>query len=107
MFSQLVTDLGAEHIEEVCRLFLENAASGVDAIRQALDSHDAKGAAEAAHRLKSASGFMGATQLADLCAAVEAESPAGNPGEVLAAELRRTSDDLDALVERLAAAGAP
>ena len=100
-----MADLGAQHIEEVCRLFLENAAVGVDAVRHALDSDDARGAAEAAHRLKSASGFLGATRMAELCAAIEAGSPAGNPGETLAAELRRTSDDLDVLVGRVAGAG--
>lgn len=107
VFSQLVADLGAEHIAEVCRVFLENAASEVDGVRQALDADDAKGAAEAAHRLKSASGFLGATRLAQLCAAVEAGSPAADPGEALAAELQRTSDDLQALVGRMAGAGTP
>ena len=105
VFSQLVADLGAQHIEEVCRVFLATAASGIDAVRRALDSADATGAADAAHRLKSASGFLGATRLADLCAAVEAGSTAGNPGDDLAAELRRTSDDLLALVKRVAGAG--
>ena len=104
VFAQLVADLGAQHIEEVCRLFLENAAAGIGAIRQALDAGDTKGAAEAAHRLKSASGFLGATRLADLCAAVEAGSSAGDPADALAAELRRTSDDLRVLVGRVAGA---
>ena len=106
VFAQLVADLGAQHIEEVCRLFLENAAAGIDAVRQALDAEDATGAADAAHRLKSASGFLGATRMADLCAAVEAGSPVGNAGDALAAELRRTSEDLVVLVGRVAAAGA-
>ena len=107
MFSQLVADLGAEHIEEVCRLFLENAALGVDAVRQALASGDGEGAAQAAHRLKSASGFVGATGLADLCAAVEAGAPAPNPADAMAAELRRASDDFGVLVGRVAGAGRP
>jgi HPt (histidine-containing phosphotransfer) domain-containing protein len=105
VFSQLVADLGAEHIGEVCRVYLETAASGVDAVRRALDSGDAEGAADAAHRLKSASGFLGATRLAGLCAAVEAGSPPGNPGDALAAELRRTAEDLGVLVDRVAGAG--
>jgi HPt (histidine-containing phosphotransfer) domain-containing protein len=105
VFSQLVADLGAQHIEAVCRLFLENAASGIVAVRQALDADDAAAAAEAAHRLKSASGFLGATRLADLCAAVEAGSAAGTAAAALAAELRRTSDDLLVLVARVAGAG--
>ena len=105
VFSRLVADLGAQHIEGVCRVFLEHAASGIDAVRHALDSHDPERAAEAAHRLKSASGFLGATGLANLCAAVEAGSPDQNAGEALAAELRRTSEDLVLLVGRVAGAG--
>jgi HPt (histidine-containing phosphotransfer) domain-containing protein len=105
VFSRLVVDLGAQHIGEVCRLYLENAASGIDAVRRALDAGDADGAAQAAHRLKSASGFLGATRLADLCAAVEGGSPPGNPGDALVAELRRASQDLDLLVGRVAGAG--
>jgi len=105
VFSKLAADLGAQHIGEVCRLYLENAASGIDAVRRALDSGDADGAAEAAHRLKSASGFLGARRLADLCAAVEGGSPPENPGDALVAELRRTSEDLEMLVGRVAGAG--
>lgn len=100
-----MADLGADHIEEVCRLFLENAALGVDAVCRALDADDAQSAAKAAHRLRSSSGFVGATRLADLCAAIEAGAPAGNPGDALAAELRRASDDLHVLVGRVAGAG--
>ena len=100
-----MADLGAEHIAEVCQLFLENAAAGVEAVRRALDADDAAGAAQAAHRLKSASGFVGATGLADLCAAVEAGAPAPNPADALAAELRRASDDFGVLVGRVAGAG--
>lgn len=105
MFDRLVTDLGAQHIGKVCRVFLENAAAGVDAVRQALGAGDAAGAADAAHRLKSSSGFLGATGLAELCADVEAGSPAPDTGDALAAELRRASEDLEVLVGRVAGAG--
>ena len=104
VFLRLAADLGTEHIEEVCLVFLENAALGVDAVRQALDAEDAKGAAEAAHKLRSGSGFMGATRLADLCAAVEGGSPAANSGEALVVELRRTSEALHLLLGRVAGA---
>ena len=107
VFSQLIVDLGAERIDEVRRLFLENAALAVDAVRRALECDDVEAAAHAAHRLKSASGFVGARRLAELCAAVEAGSTAGNPGGAMAAELRRTSVDLDRLVGRLGPSGAP
>lgn len=103
MFSRLVTDLGAEHIDEVCRLFLENAALCVDAVRRALDAGDAQAAVKAAHRLKSSSGFLGATGLVDLC--TEVESGSGDGGDALAAELHRTSAELNVLVGRVAGAG--
>lgn len=107
IFADLVADLGAEHIGEVCRLFLANAAAGVEDVRRALDAGDKGGAAVAAHRLKSASGFLGATRLAHLCAAVEAGSSAGDAGGVLTAELRRIAVDLDRLVGRAAPPGHP
>ena len=106
VFARLVTDLGAQHIEEVCRLFLESAAAAIDAVRRALACDDVSSAAEAAHRLKSASGFLGATGLAELCAAIEAGLPARDAGDALAAVLCRTTDDLDVLVGRVAGAGA-
>ena len=102
MFDRLVADLGAQHIGEVCRVFLENATAEVNAVRQALGAGDAAGAADAAHRLKSSSGFLGATGLAELCDDVQAGSPAGDTGDALAAELRRASADLDVLLGRLA-----
>ena len=37
VIDRLVTGLGAQHIGEVCRLFLENASVEVDAVRQALE----------------------------------------------------------------------
>lgn len=107
VFEQLVADLGPEHIGEVCQVFLRNAQANVRAVRNALDAGDAPAAAEAAHRLKSASGFVGAVRLATLCAAVEAGSPAGDPVEALAEELRRASVDLGLLVARVAPAGTP
>lgn len=105
VFAQLVADLGAEHIGEVCEVFLRNAASGVEAVRTALDADDVAAAADAAHRLKSASGFLGAVRLAGLCAAVEAGHAGGGAAEVLSNELQRTSVDLGLLVGRVAPTG--
>lgn len=105
VFAQLVADLGPKHIGEVCRVFVDNATSGIDAVRRALDAHDPEAAAGAAHRLKSASGFVGATHLAGLCAAVEA---GGDPGDALSVGLQRTTADLYLLVGRFARpAGTP
>lgn len=107
VFSQLVADLGPEHIGEVCQVFLQNATAGVQAVRTALDADDTAAAADAAHRLKSASGFLGAVRLASLCAALEDGYAAGDPVETLTEELRRTSADLGILVARVAPPGNP
>lgn len=107
VFADLVADLGAEHIGEVCRLFLASAASGIDDVRRASAAGDPEAIADAAHRLKAASGFLGATRLAVLCAAIEARPAAGAPSEALTAELGRISVDLDLLVGRLARPGQP
>lgn len=100
VLAQLAVDLGAEHATEICRLFLENAAAEVHAVETALAAGDPAAAARSAHRLKSASGFVGATGLAALCAKVEAGHPAGG---TLAGELERTATDLNRSVGRLAA----
>jgi HPt (histidine-containing phosphotransfer) domain-containing protein len=101
VFADLAADLGADHIGEVCRLFLDNATVAVDRVRQALDAGDTAGAVDNAHRLKSSSGFVGATTLAALCAAVEAGAAPAGAGELLAQELQRAAGLLDLLVERL------
>jgi len=105
VFANLAADLGAGHIDEVSRVFLDNASVAVDRVRACLASGDLSGAARAAHGLKSASGFMGATGLVSLCAAVEAGAPPAGAGELLTAELVRTAGDLNLLVKRMC--GAP
>lgn len=105
VFADLAADLGAAHIDEVSRLFLDNAKLQVEVVRTCLDAGDVTGAADAAHRLKSASGFLGATGLVSLCEAIEAGVPPAGAGELLAAELVRTAGDLDLLVRRMS--GAP
>lgn len=104
MFSNLVADLGVDHIGEVLRIYLDNANLGVDAVRKCLDAGDIAGAGDAAHRLKSASGFIGATGLVALCAAVEAGSPPAGAGMLLARELQRTAAALHVLVTRISGA---
>jgi HPt (histidine-containing phosphotransfer) domain-containing protein len=88
-------------------LFLGNAALGIDAIHRALDADDTVAAADAAHRLKSASGFLGASRLARLCSEIEAGAARAHVGEALTVELRRTAADLDVLVGRMARSGTP
>jgi HPt (histidine-containing phosphotransfer) domain-containing protein len=88
-------------------LFLGNAALGIDAIHRALDADDTVAAADAAHRLKSASGFLGASRLASLCAEIEAGAASEDVEEALTVELRRTAADLEVLVGRIARSGTP
>lgn len=102
VLAQLVLDLGPGQAEEICRLFLENASREVHAVGRALDAGDSKAAARSAHRLKSASGFIGATGLATLCAEVEAGPPAQGFGAILAGELEQTAAELSLSVGRLA-----
>ena len=88
----------------MCRLFLHNAASEIDTVRRSLDAGDPGGATDAAHRLKSASGFIGATTLVALCAEVEAGSPPAGAGELLAGALRQTDGELHRLVRHVGGA---
>jgi HPt (histidine-containing phosphotransfer) domain-containing protein len=101
VLAQLVADLGAGHAVEVCRLFVENATNEVHAVGQALDAGDTDGAARSAHRLKSASGFVGATGLVALCAEVEAGAADSDVGALLAGELEKTAAELKLSVGRL------
>jgi HPt (histidine-containing phosphotransfer) domain-containing protein len=71
VLARLVDDLGEDHAREVCALFLTDAADIVGAVDAALGSGDAAAAARLAHRLKSASGFVGAEGCARLCAEIE------------------------------------
>jgi HPt (histidine-containing phosphotransfer) domain-containing protein len=65
--SGLVDDLGPEHVAEVCALFLADARQLAGAVRSAHQAGDADEAARIAHRLKSACGFVGATEISRLC----------------------------------------
>ena len=102
VLTQLAVDLGAEHAAEICRLFLERASTEVQTVGAALDVGDTAGAARSAHRLKSASGFVGATVLATLCAEVEAGAPTPALAHLLVDELKQTAVELEHTVQRLA-----
>ncbi len=100
----LVDDLGREHVAEVCALFLADARELVAALGTAVESGDADEAARVSHRLKSASGFLGAAGISRLCAEVERLAredrlAEGRPRvDLLGAELDRVSAELAALV---------
>jgi HPt (histidine-containing phosphotransfer) domain-containing protein len=82
-------------------VFLENATREVHAVGEALDAGDAERAAKSAHRLKSASGFVGAVSLAAICAQLESGDATQCTGDLLAGELERTAAALDVSVRRL------
>ena len=102
--AQLADDLGPARLAEVCNLFVADADELVGAIRAGYGSGDADAAASAAHRLKSASGFLGASRLSSLAAEAEDLARHDRLGEVslrvalMAAELRRVSEALAAFV---------
>jgi HPt (histidine-containing phosphotransfer) domain-containing protein len=101
--SRLVDDLGPDHAAEVCAVFLGDAAETVRAVDAARASGDADAAARLAHRLKSASGFVGAAGVSGLCAEIERLARDGRLVEVgpridlLVGELGRVSTELSAL----------
>ena len=102
VLTQLAVDLGPDQAAEICRLFLQSATREVQTVGAALDAGDTAGAARSAHRLKSASGFVGATGLATLCAEVEAGAPTPALRPLLVDELQQTAVELDLTVRRLA-----
>jgi HPt (histidine-containing phosphotransfer) domain-containing protein len=101
---RLADELGPAHLAEVCELFLSDGYELLAAARAACDSGDADAAARAAHRLKSASGFLGAGRLCSLCAEVENLARHDRLGQVVPRvslmidELGRVSDDLASFV---------
>jgi HPt (histidine-containing phosphotransfer) domain-containing protein len=105
---QLLADLEADDVEEICALFVRDARDGVRAIRSALESGDADSAARPAHRLKSASGFVGANALSALCAEIEHLArtdrldKAWSRIDLLSEEIERTSGQMALVIGRLA-----
>lgn len=104
---RLAEDLGPEHVAELCRIFLADAREGVEAIRVACTTQDADAAAQSAHRMKSAAGFVGANGVSALCRAVEDLAGQHRFDEVrvcvgrVADELNHASDELAMLIRRL------
>lgn len=107
VLARLVDELGPEHVAEVCELFVADARDRVLAVRAACEAEDADGAARSAHRLKSASGFVGADRVSALCREIEILATAGRLHEVPARadmvsdELEEASDELADLLGRL------
>jgi HPt (histidine-containing phosphotransfer) domain-containing protein len=68
---QLIDELGADAVVEISTVFAADAGRQSQAVLAALAAGDADTAARAGHRLKSASGFVGATTLSRLCAEID------------------------------------
>ncbi len=60
-----------EFMDELIDVFLDDSPNQLDALRQAVESSQVGQAAEVAHRLKGASGNMGADSLCALCRQLE------------------------------------
>ncbi len=63
-----------EFMGELIDLYLEDMPRQLEALRLAVEKHDAASAAATAHRLKGASGNVGADSLSSLCREIEESS---------------------------------
>lgn len=102
--ARLVDELGPAHVAEVSALFLADARDLLDAARAAQESGDTDAAARIAHRLKSASGFLGAAGISSLCREIERLARDGRLADlgpridVLAGEIEHVAAELADLV---------
>jgi HPt (histidine-containing phosphotransfer) domain-containing protein len=93
----LLDELGVERAQEICGVFVRDGRERVRAMESALDRGDAVALAQAAHALKSGSGFVGATGIYARCAAIERTAGAGGLDEA-----RRDTSQLRDGLERAA-----
>lgn len=105
--AQLVADLGPAAAAEVCRVYVADAREAVGALVAAFDAGDASGLARCAHRLKSASAFVGLGGIAALCRDIETGARQGRLGPLgtrvvlLAGEIEHATQELVGVVRRL------
>lgn len=71
-----------EFMDELIDIYLEDMPRQLEALRAAVQSNDAAAAAATAHRLKGASGNMGADSLSALCHNVEISSRESKPDQL-------------------------
>ena len=72
-------------VDELIDIYIDEAPRRISAIREAAGSDDARGLAASAHALRSSSGNVGATRVAEICGSLEAIGRGG--GTVGAPEL--------------------
>jgi PAS domain S-box-containing protein len=103
---RLGRDAGEDLMGQLATLYLSDAEIRVLAMRDALAGDDATAMVRCAHTLSGASANIGASVLAGLCAALEADGTAGNLSagwrqlDALEAELGRVRSALDSLAVR-------
>ena len=71
-----------ETFREILQEFVEPATNNIGEIEAAFDERSADGVAKAAHKLKSSARSVGATELADLCLALETAGKADDWDEI-------------------------
>jgi HPt (histidine-containing phosphotransfer) domain-containing protein len=103
VLSELPAAVGPDAVADVCDLFAAEARARVDALRAACASGDADAAAQSAHRLKSACGFVGVARVALLCGEIEGLARERRLDEV-AARVEAVSEELDRAARELHAA---
>jgi two-component system sensor histidine kinase/response regulator len=87
---------------KVIKVYLTTTPDLLSAMRQGMEQRNAEAVRQAAHSLKSASANLGATQLAEMCRALEGQARAGGcpePGaeiEALEAAFQQVRRDLEA-----------
>lgn len=104
----LLTELGAEAVHELVRLYTADARQLVDAMCTGAADGDADGLRRAAHTLKSTSATLGVTTLAAHCKAVEDLARAGDlagAGRLVPAAAGCCAEVLDALEHEVARLG--
>lgn len=89
---RLASDVGAELIEEILGVFVEDATRIVGELRDAAAKHDRKAASALAHTLKGTCGTVGATRLGELARSLEAHVVGG--GDVGAVALQAIEQTL-------------
>ncbi|HET7169985.1 MAG TPA: Hpt domain-containing protein [Candidatus Limnocylindrales bacterium] len=86
-----ITGGDIEFVDELVDTFIDDATTQLDGLRAAVADGDAATAVRPAHSLKSNSVNVGATTLAELCRALEADGRAGTvpdlPGRVAAIDI--------------------
>ena len=93
-----------DKLARIVGLFIDDVPLRLDELRQAVERGEAQKVEETAHMLKGGSGYMGAVQMAKICAGVQELGASGELSRVpellddLEAEFERVRPDLEAAV---------